>query len=47
MRGKETPDPMWIKFCRIVDIPDVIIYQNFGDKRLRVWCWRGSNFAFH
>jgi len=25
----------WIKFCRVVDIPDVITYANFGDDRLR------------
>jgi len=34
MRGSETPYPIWIKFCKVVDIPDVIIYANFGEDRL-------------
>ena len=35
MRGSETPYPICIKFCRVVDIPDVITYANFGEDRLR------------
>ena len=35
MRGSETPYPIWIKFCVVVDIPDVITYSNFGEDRLR------------
>ena len=35
MRGNETPYPIWMKFCRMVDIYDVIKYVNFGDGRLR------------
>ena len=26
--------PIWIKFCMVVDIPDVVKYTNFGDHRL-------------
>jgi len=35
MRGNEFPYPVWIKFCMVIDIPDVITYANFGDDRLR------------
>jgi len=35
MRRTETPKPIWIKFCMVVDIPDVVNYTNFGDYRLR------------
>jgi len=35
MRRTETPKPIWIKFCMVVDIPDVVKYANFGDHRLR------------
>jgi len=35
MRRTETPKPIWIKFCVVVDIPDVVIYTTFGDHRLR------------
>ena len=31
MRRTETPKPIWIKFCVVVDIPDVVKYTNFGD----------------
>ena len=31
MRRTETPKPIWIKFCTVVDIPDVVTYTNFGD----------------
>ena len=44
MRRTETPKPIWIKFCTVVDIPEVVTYTNFGDHRLRVFGWRGSNF---
>jgi len=36
MRRTETPEPIWIKFCMVVDI--AVIYTNFGDHRLRVFC---------
>jgi len=32
---KRTPYPIWMKFCRMVDIDDVIKQVNFGDRRLR------------
>ena len=35
MRRNETPYPIWMKFCTVVDIHDVITYVNFGDDRLR------------
>jgi len=35
MRRTETPKQIWIKFCVVVDIPDVVTYTNFGDHRLR------------
>jgi len=35
MRGSETPDPIWKKFCTVVDIPDIITCANFGEDRLR------------
>jgi len=35
MRKTETPKPIWIKFCTVVDISDVVTYTNFGDHRLR------------
>ena len=30
MRRTETPKSIWIKFCMVVDIPDVVTYTNFG-----------------
>jgi len=45
MRRTETPEPIWIKFCMVVDIPDVVTHTNFGDHRLRgFWVAGGSNF---
>ena len=35
MRRTETPKPIWIKFCVVIDIPDLVTYTNFGDHRLR------------
>ena len=35
MHRTETPKPIWIKFCVVVDIADVVTYTNFGDHRLR------------
>ena len=44
-RRTETPKPIWIKFCVVVYIPDVVTYTNFGDHRLRVfWGAGGSHF---
>ena len=53
MRRTETPKPIWIKFCTVVDIPDVVVtYTNFGDHRLRgFWVAGGqispSSIDFH
>ena len=52
MRRTETPKPIWIKFCLVVDIPDVVTYTNFGDHRLRgFWVAGGqispSSIDFH
>ena len=44
MRRNETPQPIWIKFCRMTDIPDVMTYANFGDDSLRGLGAAGSNF---
>ena len=44
MRRTETPKPIWIKFCTMVDIPDVVTYTNFGDHRLRVFLVAGVKF---
>jgi len=35
MRRTETPTPIWIKFCMVVDIADVVMHTNFGDHPLR------------
>jgi len=35
MRKTETLKPIWIKFCVVVDIPDVVTYADFDDHRLR------------
>ena len=44
MRRTETPKPIWIKFCLVVDITDVVTHTNFGDHRLRgFWGAGGSN----
>jgi len=45
MRRTETPKPIWIKFCTLVDIPDVVTYTHFGDHRLRgFWVAGGVKF---
>ena len=45
MRRTETPKPIWIKFCLVVDIPDVVTYTNFGDHRLRGFLVAGSQIS--
>jgi len=36
MRRKETTKPIWIlTSCRVVDIPDVIIYANFVERSVK------------
>ena len=46
MRRTETAKPIWIKFCMVVHIPDVVNYTNLGDHRLMgFWvAGGGSNF---
>jgi len=47
MRRTETPKPIWIKFGMVVDIPDVVTYTIFGDRRLRgFWVAGGQIFPF-
>ena len=47
MRRTETPKPIWIKFCMMVDITDVITHTNFGDHLLRgFWGAWGQIFPF-
>ena len=45
MRRTETPKPIRIKFCLVVDIPDVVTYTNFGDHRLRGFCVAGGQIS--
>jgi len=45
MRRTETPKLMWIKFCMVIDIPDVVTYTNFGDHRLRGFWVAGGQFS--
>ena len=47
MRRTETPKPIWIKVCVVVDIPDAVTYTNFGDHRLRcLWVAGGQISPF-
>ena len=45
MRRTETPKPIWIKFCMVVDTPDVVKYANFGDHRLRGFWVAGGQIS--
>jgi len=45
MRRTETPKPIWIKFCVVVDIPDIVTYTNFGDHRLRGFWVAGGQIS--
>jgi len=45
MRRTETPKPIWIKCCTVVDIPDVVTYTNFGDHRLRGFWVAGGQIS--
>jgi len=47
MRGNKTPYLICIRFCTLVDIPDIIIYANFGDDRFRgLWVAEGQSLPF-
>ena len=45
MRRTETPKPIWIKLCMVVDIPDVVTSTNFGDHRLRGFWVAGGQIS--
>ena len=45
MRRTETPKPILIKFCTVVDIPDILTYTNFGDHRLRGFWVAGGQIS--
>ena len=45
MRRTETPKPIRIKFCTVVDIADVVTYTNFGDHRLRDFWVAGGQIS--
>ena len=44
MHRTETPKPIWIRFCTVVDITDIVTYTNFGDYRLRGFWVTGVKF---
>ena len=45
MRRTETPKSIWIKFCTVVDIPDLVTYTNFRDHRLRGFWVAGGQIS--
>ena len=46
MRRTDTPKPILIKFCVVVDILDIVTYTNFGDHRLRdFWVAGGGQIS--
>jgi len=45
MRRTETPKPIWIKFCTLVDIADIVTHTNFGDHRLRGFWGAGGQIS--
>ena len=45
MRRTETPEPIWIKFCLVVDIADIVTYTNFGDHRFRGFWVAGGQIS--
>jgi len=45
MRRPDTPKPIVMKFCLVVDIPDVVTYTNFGDHRLRGFWVTGGQIS--
>ena len=45
MRRTETPKPIWIKFCMVVDITDIVTHTNFGDHRLRFFLVAGGQIS--
>ena len=45
MRRTETPEPIWIKFCVVVYITDVVTYTNFGYHRLKGFWGAGGHIS--
>ena len=45
MRRTETPKPIWIKFCVVLDIPDAVNYADFGDHQLRGFWVAGGQIS--
>ena len=45
MRRTEIPEPIWIKVCVVVDVPDIVTYTNFGDHRLRCFWVAGGQIS--
>ena len=45
MRRTETPEPIWIKFCTVVDIADIVTCTNFGDHQLRGFWVAGGQIS--
>jgi len=45
MHRTKTPKPIWIKFCLVVEITDVVTYTNFDDHRLRGFCVAGGQIS--
>ena len=45
MRRTETPEPIWINFYMVVDIPDAVKYTDFGDHRLRGFWVAGGQIS--
>ena len=45
MRRTETPKPIWIKFCMVVDITDIVTYTNLVDHRLRGFWVAAGQFS--
>ena len=45
MHRTKALEPIWIKFCTVVYIPDVVTYANFGDHRLRGFWMAGGHIS--
>ena len=45
MHRTETPKPIWIRFCVVVDITDIVTCTNFGDYRLKGFWVTGGQIS--
>jgi len=45
MRRTETPKLIWMKFCTLIVITDIVTYTNFGDHRLRGFWVAGGQIS--